>query len=206
MPHDWRDSLRLAADLALLGILVTLAALPVVTAGAAVGAGSAALVWLLTIGRWPTAAECWDSFRSRLVPGLLAGPVALAAAWLIGLDVMALRRGVVPGGTAMIVAVVLAAAVGTGFAALVAGLAGQSPTHAVRRAGALVAQRPAALAATTGVVLVAAALAAFVHPVLLPVLAGYALFAVHAVLVRISRSVTRPRPQMPGPRSRTAGT
>ena len=187
MPHDWRDSLRFAADLALLGILVTLASLPVVTAGAALGVGSAALHRLLTIGRWPTAAECWADFRARLVPGLFAGPLVLAAGWLVAVDVAALRRGAVPGGAAVVAAVLLAAALGAGFAALVAGLAGSSQFGSARRAAALVAVQPQALAATTGVVLVAAALAAFVHPVLLPVLAGFALFAVHAVLFRLNR-------------------
>jgi hypothetical protein len=43
MPHDWRDSLRLAADLALLGIVVTLLSLPLLTAGAAVATGSYAI-------------------------------------------------------------------------------------------------------------------------------------------------------------------
>nr|WP_221380085.1 hypothetical protein [Actinoplanes polyasparticus] len=187
MPHDWRDSLRFAADLALLGILVTLACLPVVTAGAALGTGSAALHRLLSIGRWPTAAECLLDFRTRLVPGLFAGPLVLAAAWLVVVDVAALRRGDVPGGAAAVAAVLLAAALGAGFAALVVGLAGSPAPHSVRRAGALAAGRPQALAATTGVALVAAALAAFVHPVLLPVLAGFALFAVHAVLFRLNR-------------------
>ncbi|WP_250034509.1 DUF624 domain-containing protein [Paractinoplanes maris] len=186
MPHDWRDSVRLGADLALLGVLMTLACLPIVTAGAALSAGSAALDKLLTIGRWPTAAEGWASFRDRLVPGLLAGPLALAVVWLIAVDVAALRRGAVPGGSLMVAAVLLAAAIAAGFAALVVGLAGPSRPHSVRRAAALVAARPPALAATTGVVLLAAALAAFLHPALLPVLAGYALFAVHAVLARVA--------------------
>ncbi|MCO8271050.1 hypothetical protein M1L60_10640 [Actinoplanes sp. TRM 88003] len=184
--HDWRDSVRLGADLALLGVLMTMACLPVLTAGAAVGTASAALDRLLTVGRWSTAAECWADFRTRLVPGLYAGPLVLAAAWLLAIDVAALRRGSVPGGPAMIAAVLLAAAVGVGFAALVAGLAGPSHAHAVRRAAALAAVRPRALAATTGVVVVVAALAALVHPAVLPVLAGFALFAVHAVLVRVA--------------------
>ncbi|MBM2620983.1 hypothetical protein JIG36_36335 [Actinoplanes sp. LDG1-06] len=198
MPHDWRDSLRLAADLALLGILVTVGSLPIVTAGAAVGTGSMAVHRLLTIGRWPTAAECWASFRSRLVPGVWAGPLVLVAAWLIAVDVAALRRGAVPGGGVVVGAVLLAAALGAGFAAVVAGLSGAFPVRmeaapgaaarpgSIRRARALVAARPAALPAVTGVVLVAAMLAAFVHPALVPVLAGFALFAVHAVLGRVA--------------------
>ena len=122
MPHDWRDSLRLAADLALLGVLLTLAVLPVVTAGAAVGTASAAIHRLVTIGRWPTAAECWAEFRARLRPGLPAGPVVLAGVLLVALDVAALRRGTVPGGGPATAAVLLAAALGAGFTA-------QQPAH-----------------------------------------------------------------------------
>src|SRR5690242_18539744 len=127
MPYDWRDSLRLGADLALLGVLVTLACLPVLTAGAAVGAASPAVDRLLTIGRWSTAAEGWTDFRTRLVPGLWAGPLVLAALWLVAVDVAALRRGSVPGGSVMVAVVLVVAAAGAGFVALVAGLAGPFP-------------------------------------------------------------------------------
>ncbi|GAB2568444.1 hypothetical protein Aab01nite_44870 [Paractinoplanes abujensis] len=183
MPHDWRDSLRLAADLALLGILMTLACLPVVTAGAAVGTGSAALDELLTLGRWPTAAELWRSFRTRLVPWAWAGPLVLATAWLLAIDVAALRRGAVPGGRPLVVVLLVVAALAAGFVALVAGLSGRPDP--LRRARALVAAHPAILLAATGVVLLAALLAAFVHPALVPVLAGCTLFAVHTVLRRV---------------------
>ena len=182
MPHDWRDSLRLAADLALLGVLMTIAALPVVTAGAAVGTGSAAIHRLIATGRWPTARECWSEFRGRLRPGLLAGPAVLAAVLLVALDVTALRRGAVPGGGPATAAVLLAAALGAGFAGMAAGLAGPRRTGAVRAARATVVERPAALAAATATVLVAAVLAALVHPVLVPVLAGYLLFALQVQL------------------------
>src|SRR5689334_21780708 len=98
MPHDWRDSLRLAADLALLGIVVTLLSLPLLTAGAAVAVGSYAIAHLIAHGRWPTAAELWAVFRRRLLPGLVAGPAVSAVVALVAVDVAALRRGVVPGG------------------------------------------------------------------------------------------------------------
>ncbi|MBU2668364.1 hypothetical protein KOI35_33110 [Actinoplanes bogorensis] len=203
-----RDSWRTAADLALLGILVSLGCLPVVTAGAAVGAGSSAIARLVTLGRWPSAAECWSSFRSRLVPGLWAGPAVLAVGWLIAVDIAALRRGAVPGGGPLIIALLVVAALGAGFVAVVAGVSGRREPRpreprprepvglpatggSLRRARALVAARPGALAAVTAVVLIAALLAAFIHPALVPVLAGYVLFAVHAVL----RRVTPPTPE-----------
>ncbi|GID29481.1 hypothetical protein [Paractinoplanes brasiliensis] len=205
MPHDWRDSLRPAADLALLGILVTLACLPVLTAGAAVGTGSAAVHKLLTFGRWPTAAECWTSFRTRLLPGWWAGPVVLVLAWLLAVDAAAVNREAVPGGRPLVVALLVLASAGAGFLAMVAGMSGFSNPDPVRgsrasaeprplrQARALVAARPGALLATTGVVLLVALLALLLHPALVPVLAGYALFAVHAVLHRLTpRTVSSP--------------
>lgn len=213
MPHDWRDSLRLAADLALLGILVTLACLPVLTAGAAVGTGSAALHKLLTSGRWPTAAECWTLFRTRVVPGWWAGPIVLVVAWLVAVDVAAVNRGAVPGGRPLVAALLILASVGAGFLALVAAVSGVSHPDPVRgprapaeqgplrRARVLVAARPGVLLATTGVVLLVALLAAFLHPALAPVLAGYALFAAHAVLHRLTPVRGETADPEPGPQT-----
>ena len=74
-------------------------------------------------------------------------------------------------------------------------IGGGSWRRAVRDAASIVAARPATLAATTGVLAIAAVLAALLHPVVAPILVGYALYALHAVvsggrvLVRRSRSV-----------------
>ena len=77
--QPWRDTVRVAADLALLGIVVTAAALPVVTAGAAVATGSAALHHFLTRDRWPDGRDAWRAFRRGLLPGLGAGACAAGA-------------------------------------------------------------------------------------------------------------------------------
>jgi len=195
MPHDWRDSLRLAADLALLGIVVTLLSLPLVTAGAAVATGSYAIHHQTTRGRWPSLADCWASFRARLLPGLLAGPAVAVATVLIVLDVAGLRRGAVPGGGPAEAAVLTAAALAAGGAGLVAVLAGARERGAARAALALAFGRPPAVLAAAAVLVVVALLAMFVHPALVPVLAGYALFALHAVTRRanvVARSPQRP--------------
>jgi len=202
MPHDWRDSLRLAADLALLGIVVTLLSLPLITAGAAVATGSHAIHHLTTRGRWPSFADCWQAFRARLVPGLLAGPAVAVATALIALDVAGLRRGAVPGGGPALVAVLTAAALAAGYTGLVAVLAGarehsaprerNAPRErsaarergAAREALTLALSRPLTTVAAAAVLAVAALLATLVHPALVPVLAGYALFALHAVTHR----------------------
>jgi hypothetical protein len=132
------------------------------------------------------------TFRRRLVPGLLAGPAVLVAAVLVVLDVLALRRGLVPGGPLVLSAVLVAAALGAGYAAILAVLAGTRPSGSVRAAATLAASQPALLAAATGVVGVAALLALFIHPALTPVLPGYALFGLHVVVRRSVPGVLMP--------------
>jgi len=185
---DWRNSLRLAADLAFLGIVVTLLSLPLLTLGAAVATGSAAIHHLVTEGRWPSLADCWRTFRRRLLPGLVAGPAVLAGSALLALDVAALRRGAVPGGTAALTLVLAVAVLVAGYAALVAVRSGIGP-GACRSALALATARPAAPVAAAGVLAVAGLLAMLIHPALVPVLAGYALFAMHAVSRRWREAV-----------------
>lgn len=166
---------RNAADLALVGILVTLLSLPVVTAGAAVSAGSAAVYHLVTYGRWPSLADCWATFRSRLARGLWVGPALAAGVALVAVDLAALRRGAVPGGAAATTVVLTAAAFGAAFLALLA----------VRAGGAVVAYKPVTVCAAAGILVVAAVLGVLVHPVLVPVLVGYVLFALHVAVRRL---------------------
>ena len=187
MPHDWRDTLRLAADLALLGIVLTLLSLPVLTAGAAVTAGSHAIGHLLAHGRWPSFADLWRAFRGRLVAGLAAGPLVLVAAVLFTLDVAALRRGAVPGGGPVLTVVLLIAAAAIGYLAVLAVRAATLERGAARAALALTVAFPAAPAAAVAILAVAAVLAVFIHPALIPVLAGYALFALHVAMPRLTR-------------------
>jgi hypothetical protein len=109
--------------------------------------------------------------------------------------VAALRRGAVPGGGALVAVVLAAAAAGAGFVGLVAVAAGHEGRGAVRRAWALALGRPVALPAAAGIVVLATVLALLVHPALLPVLAGYVLFALHVATRRsvvAQRAVTGP--------------
>jgi hypothetical protein len=179
-PHrrDWRDTLRLGTDLALLGILLTLAALPVLTAGAAIATGSFAVRHFLAYDRWPPAATLARTFRSRLWPGLPAGPAVLVGAGLVALDVRALHRGLAPGGVPVTVAVLAVAALLAGALAVVA---------VTGRTGlALCWSRPVVPVAAAGVLLVMALLGVLIHPALTPVLAGYGLFALHVVVDRLT--------------------
>ncbi|GIM98017.1 DUF624 domain-containing protein [Paractinoplanes toevensis] len=183
MPH----SVRLAADLALLGIVVTLLSLPLFTAGAAVAAGSYAIAHQIAQGRWPSFIDLWVVFRRRLLPGLIAGPAIAVAITLVVIDVAALRRGAVPGGGPILTAVLAASAFVAGYIALVAVRAGVVDSGgAARSALSISLSRPAAPLAAAAVLALTALLAWFVHPVLVPVLAGYALFALHVVTSRIA--------------------
>jgi len=182
MRQGWRETARAAADLALLGFLVTGAALPVVTAGAAVAAGSAAVHHHLEHDAWPSPRASWAAFRRALVPGLLA----VVAVGVVLLDFLALRSGAVPGGLPLTVVLI-------GLAVLAAGMGGLAVVTAASRpagmkvlgaAAALAGAHPGTLLAVTGVVLLAVLLALLIHPVLVPVLVGYALFALHVVVRR----------------------
>lgn len=199
---DWRDTVRVATDVALLGIAVVAAALPVVTAGAAVATGSAALHHFLQHDRWLPARDCLAVFRRGLLPGVVAGLLGAVAVLLLVIDLLALRRGVVPGGGPMIAVTAVLAAVAVGFAGLVVVLlgvrGGRGWRDAVRGAAALTVARPAVLPAAAGVLALAALLGALVHPALVPALAGYALFALHIVVRRLRPSA--------GPAPDTAAT
>ncbi|SNY54277.1 hypothetical protein [Paractinoplanes atraurantiacus] len=181
------DSWRVAGDLALLGIVVSLVSLPVFTLGAAFLVAGATIQHHIVYGRWLTFAESWALFRARFVHGLWAGPLLLAVGWLIAVDVAALSRGTVPGGRLAILAVLLVASGLVGFAALVAALG------SLRQARAAVAARPAILAPLGGIVVIVAVLGMLVHPVLVPVLVGFALFAVQSFLSTKSRATAANR-------------
>ena len=194
MKRDWRDTVQVATDLALLGFVVTLAALPLVTAGAAVAAASAAVHHHLEHHRWPTARACWSVFRRAFVPGLLAGLAVATAALLLVVDVLAVRSGTVPGGTPLLALTVLLGVAAASYGALVIVAIGTEPERGGRAVAASVAGRGRAAAGAGGVVLLTTLLALLVHPMLVPVLAGYALFALHVVTRRLS-----PSPPATGP-------
>lgn len=163
--------IRRAADLALLGFLLTLAALPVVTAGAAVSTAACALRHHLTDDSWPSWRTLLTTFRGTFLPGLPTTLATLAAAAAVVADWRAVHAGIVPGGPFLLAALALAAAAGAGWAAL-------------RLSGLPVG--PRSLPAASGVLLVATLLALLVHPVLIPPLLGYTLFALHVVTARLT--------------------
>ncbi|WFF05564.1 hypothetical protein O7622_21220 [Micromonospora sp. WMMD1076] len=193
---DWRDTLREATDLALLGFAVALAALPVLTLAPAVATASAALHDRSVTGAWPDARTSLRRFGRALPAGPAVSAVALAAAALLAADLLALTTGRVPGGgpalalTAVVVAVLL------GYAGLVAVAVGRTGGRGWRSAARRVAracpERPGVWAAASGVCALAVVLGVLVTPVAVPILGGYALAALHALDAR--RPVPAPEP------------
>ncbi|MCZ7429035.1 hypothetical protein O7607_25110 [Micromonospora sp. WMMA1949] len=193
---DWRDTAREATDLALLGFVVALAALPVLTLAPALATAGAALHDRSVTGAWPDARTSLARFGRALPAGLAVSAVALAAAALLAADLVALTTGRVPGGgpalalTAVVVAAVL------GYAGLVTVAVGRTGGRGWRAAARRVArscpERPGVWAAASGVCALAVLLGMLVTPVAVPILGGYALAALHALDAR--RPVPAPEP------------
>ncbi|MFI7079034.1 hypothetical protein ACIBO1_17215 [Micromonospora sp. NPDC049903] len=186
--RDWRDTVRDAADLALVGILTVLASVPVVTAGAAVGTASAAVHDWLATGSWPTARQTFSRFGRGLLPGLPVALLGLAVVGLLAADLVALATGRVPGGALALSVTTVVAAGLLGYAAAVVvevgSTGGTGWRSAASRAARACLDHPAHWAALAGTTVVAALLGVLVTPVAVPILAGYALAAVHAVARR----------------------
>ncbi|SCG42881.1 hypothetical protein [Micromonospora coxensis] len=186
--RDWRDTLRDATDLALLGFALVLAALPLLTLAPAVAAASAAVHDRATRGGWPAPRTTLSRFGRALPAGLAVSLAALAVAAALGADLAALAAGRVPGGAPALALTVVVTAALTGYAGLVVvevGRAGGRGWREAARAAARTATRqPGTWAATSGVCAVAGLLGVLVTPVAAPILAGYALAALHAVAAR----------------------
>jgi hypothetical protein len=191
---DWRESLTLATDLALLGIVLAVACVPVVTAGGALATASVAADHACRYRHLPSTMELWRVFRRALLPGLGASVVACAVAAMLLLDLRAIAAGAVPGGGA-----VLAATAAVGLAAVaLAGLvlvrvgttSGRGWVAAVRASAALLWSRPWVVLAVVPVAMVPVLLASVI-PVTAPLLAGMGLFALHVVVRRIDASARK---------------
>ncbi|MEV4719398.1 hypothetical protein AB0J94_19575 [Micromonospora noduli] len=199
--RDWRDVARDAADLALLGILLTLAAVPLLTAAAAAGTASAAVHDWTRTGSWPSARTTVRRFGRAVLPGVPVSLLALAGAALLVADLAALATGRVPGGTAALLVTALIAAGLAGYAGLVVvevgGNGGGQWRASARSAARACLDAPTRWAALTGVVALAGLLTVLVTPVAVPILAGYTVAALHAVTVRRPVPVAVARREMP---------
>ncbi|WP_433615976.1 hypothetical protein ACQP2P_13305 [Dactylosporangium sp. CA-139114] len=191
MKRDWLETVTVAADVALVGVAVTIASAPLVTAGAAIRTGSSAIhaigrgekVDLRAMGRL---------FRASLLRGAVAGAAAAGCVLLLVCNVGAVAAGRVPGGSPALAGTGAAAAVllAIGMLSVVRLGRDTSPAGwrgALRWAGRTAWRQPGAAAAVAGVSAVAAVLAVFV-PLTAPLLVGYALYAAHAVTARLVRA------------------
>jgi hypothetical protein len=187
----WRGMLTLAADLAVIGFAVTAAALPLLTAGAALRTGSVAVRAIAVEGRKATLAELWQVFRRNLLPGCAATILTAAAVAFLILDIGAVGNGRVPGGYPVLAALGVAAAILVAVCGLTVLRLGHDPAgswrSAVRWAGQTAGRQPVVAATVAGVLTVAAAIGVLV-PATLPISVGYALFALHAIGERLIRS------------------
>ncbi|MFG1882655.1 hypothetical protein [Micromonospora sp. NPDC049102] len=206
--RNWRDVARDAADLALLGILLTLAAAPLFTAAAAAGTASAAVHDWTRTGSWPSARATARRFARSVLPGVPVSLLAFTALGLLAADLVALAAGRVPGGPPALAVTGLVAAALAGYAGLVvveAGCNGGGRWRVAARSSARAClDAPAHWLALTGVTAVAGLLAVLVTPVAVPILAGYTVAALHAVAARRpapadvgSREPAAVRPELP---------
>ncbi|GAA1867663.1 hypothetical protein [Asanoa iriomotensis] len=118
MKPDWRDTVRVATDVAVLGLLLVATSLPVLTTGAAFATASFAIHHFLTHDRWPRPRAVVTVFRRTLLPGAAATVAAATATWLLIVNLTALSRGTVPGGAAILGLTAIIAAAAAGYAAL----------------------------------------------------------------------------------------
>ncbi|WP_434739913.1 hypothetical protein [Micromonospora sp. SH-82] len=186
--RDWRDVLRDATDLALVGATVVLASVPVFTAGAAVGTASAAVHDWAETGSWPSARRTLGRFGRAVLPGTAVTALTLLVVGILVADLLALAAGRVPGGIPALLVTVAATLALAGHAALVVVEVGRSGgvgwRSAARSAARTCLARPGTWAALAGVVLLTGLLTLMIHPVAAVLLAGYAIAALHAVARR----------------------
>jgi hypothetical protein len=173
--------MALATDLALIGIGVTVLALPLITAPAALAAGSTAVRGRYLDGRIPDWRLLLRVYRRGILPGL---PVLLAVAALV-LDLAAVRGGWVPGGPLLLTITAMAAIWLAGVAALTLVALGRTPDQSWRAAARWAWDHPKCVAALslTGVIALFLALAV---PVTVPLVIGFHLFAVHMISDRLA--------------------
>ncbi|WP_433825462.1 hypothetical protein ACQP2E_25510 [Actinoplanes sp. CA-015351] len=178
---DWRDRFTLGTDIALIGIITTVFALPVLPAPAALAAGSAAVHHRYRQNTLPPIRPLLRQFRESLLRGL---PVLLMALFLL-LDLTAVSRGWVPGGPLLLAATAVATAWLGGMAGLSLAFLGRDPNQSWRTAASRSWTHPRA----TGAIAVTAAIALFLAlsvPATIPLIIGFQLFAAHMISDRLT--------------------
>ena len=184
----WREQLRDAADIALIGFAVIILALPVVTAPAALAAGSAAVDHWLTHNRLPTARTMGAWLARALLPSWIALVAVGVVGGVLAADVWAIRSGRVPGGAVVGVLTAGAAVALIGAVSVLGVVIGRTRCRTWRRAVrvtiGLAAARPVVVPAAAGTTLIATLLA-WLMPATVPLTVGFGLFALHVLLRRM---------------------
>ncbi|WP_229072958.1 hypothetical protein [Actinoplanes sp. DH11] len=179
---DWRERFALGADVALIGIVTTVAALPLLTAPAALAAGSAAIRHRYREGGFGPLRPLLRQFRRGLLPGL---PMLLVAVLVLA-DLTAVGRGWVPGGRPLLTVTAVAAFALGGLASVILVALGRAPDRAWAEAAAWAWNQPRAVAAAGAVGALTFFLALTV-PATIPLIVGFHLFAAHVLTDRLSR-------------------
>ncbi|GAA1700353.1 hypothetical protein GCM10009765_57200 [Fodinicola feengrottensis] len=186
----WKEVVRAGTDLAIIGFAVLALSLPVLTAGAALAAGSAAVHHWCEHGDLPPARLAGRWFVGALLPGLGAQTWAAVVTAILVADVRALLAGHVPGGTALVLITVLVATYAIGVAALTVVQVGRTQARgwwaALRASVRPQRGSAAATAALSAVVGIAVVLAAAL-PATTPLVVAFALFAGHVTVRRLRR-------------------
>jgi hypothetical protein len=187
---DWLESLTLAADLAVLGIVVVLGCLPVVTAGAVVAAASSAVDRACRERRLTGPAEFLRTVARAFTAGLGATAVAIAAALVLFVDLRLMGSGAIAGGTPVAVAIALLAVVALAVASTTVVRVGQTGAEGwiagLRWALALLRRRPLVGLAMLVPVALAVLLGASI-PATAILLPGFVLYGLHAIVRRAAR-------------------
>jgi hypothetical protein len=187
---DWIESFTLGADLALVGVGLAVCALPVVTLGAGAATASVALDHWFEHRRWPVFGELLTQFRRSFLPGVGATVIAICVAVALALDIVGLASGAVPGGRPALAMVALLTAGVIAMAALtvveVGRLGGRGWYQALLAAGRTAYRRPVLPLAIAGTLVPPVVIVSMI-PVLLLVMPGFTLFAIHVVDRRLRR-------------------
>ncbi len=182
----WLSTFTVAADLAVVGFAVTLCALPLVTAGAALRTGSVAVHAIAVDARKVPLRDLGRIFVRSLLPGLGFSVAFGAAAVFLAFDFAVVRAERVPGGPVVLGLLAVAGWALLGLAGVALASLGVRPDArwfpTVRQALGM----PGAVFSGGAVLAVALTIAVLI-PFTTPLVAGYALFALHVLAARRRR-------------------
>lgn len=189
---DWREHLRDAADLALVGIAVTVCALPVVTLGAALATASAAIRHHREEGRYPALGALARDFVRGIPSGAVALLGFLVVAGILTVNLQVAGSGALPGGRAVVAVTAVVALAVAGFALLTVSVHSGRWRDAIR-ASARIASTSWWAVPVAGAAVAVAVMIGVLVPATALLLPGFLVFAGHAVALRSVTSAPAPR-------------